>query len=239
MKVKLFPSKRELEPQPPALYISTHLLKQSNGFKDEDMSEQLSTEKQAVILDAARKRFAYYGFSKVTMDEIAADVGMGKASLYYYFPTKEKLFEEVLRQEMNQFFTDINLMIEKKISSGDLLRRYASRRIEHFRKLANLRALIAQQHGEMKACAVELYKEFQKEEVRVLQEIIQLGKKNNEFTASNPQQSAEAIMQMLYGPRSWYLHKLQREPDDETYSLIEQATKEIVEIILNGIKKRK
>ena len=64
------------------------------------MTEQLSTEKQAVILDAARKRFAYYGFSKVTMDEIAADIGMGKASLYYYFPTKEsdllllEVFEE-------------------------------------------------------------------------------------------------------------------------------------------------
>ncbi|HUI31388.1 MAG TPA: TetR/AcrR family transcriptional regulator [Candidatus Acidoferrales bacterium] len=203
------------------------------------MPEQLSSEKQAVILDAARKRFAYYGFSKVTMDEIAADVGMGKASLYYYFPTKEKLFEEVVKQEKNQFFNDINLMIEKKVSSSDMLRRYAARRIEHFRNLANLRALITQQNGEMRACSIELFKEFQMQEVKVLQEILQLGKKNGELGTPNPQQSAEAIMQMLYGPRSWYLHKLQRDPDDETYRLIEQATKEIVEIILNGIRKRK
>ena len=67
------------------------------------MSEQLTSEKQAVILDAARKRFAYYGFSKVTMDEIAADVGLGKASLYYYFPTKEGLFVEVIKDEKSQF----------------------------------------------------------------------------------------------------------------------------------------
>ncbi len=203
------------------------------------MQEQLSTEKQAVILDAARKRFAYYGFSKVTMDEIAADVGMGKASLYYYFPTKESLFEEVVKQEKTQFFNDINFMIEKKIGSCDMLRQYAAKRIEHFRNLANLRALGFQQHGEMRASSVELYKEFQQQEVYVLQQILQTGKKRGDFTVSNPLQSAEAIMQMLYGPRSWFLHKLQRDLDDETFSLLEQSTKEIVEIILNGIRKRK
>lgn len=173
------------------------------------------------------------------MDEIAADVGMGKASLYYYFPTKETLFEEVVKQEKNQFFNDIHSMIEKKVSSCDMLRRYAGKRIEHFRNLANLRALGFQQNGETRASSVELYKEFQQQEVKVLQQILQLGKKNGDFVVSNPQQSAEAIMQMLYGPRSWYLHKLQRDLDDETFLLLEQASKEIVEIILNGIRKRK
>ena len=200
------------------------------------MPEQLSTEKQAVILDAARKRFAYYGFSKVTMDEIAADVGMGKASLYYYFPTKESLFEEVIKQEKDQFFADIQSMIEKKVSSCDMLRRYAAKRIEYFRTLANLRALGLHQE---RASSVELYKEFQQQEVNALQQILQLGKKNGDFFVSSPQQSAEAIMQMLYGPRSWYIHKLQRNLDDETFRLLDQATKEIVEIILNGIRKRK
>ena len=115
------------------------------------------------------------------MDEIAADVGMGKASLYYYFPTKESLFEEVVKQEKNQFFNDVHSMIEKKVPSCDMLRRYASKRIEHFRNLANLRALGFQQHGEMRASSVELYKEFQQQEVDVLQQILQLGKKNGDL----------------------------------------------------------
>jgi len=203
------------------------------------MTEQLSTEKQSVILDAARKRFAYYGFSKVTMDEIAADVGMGKASLYYYFPTKESLFEEVVKQEKNQFFNDIQTMTEGKTAPCEMLRQYAAKRIEHFRNLANLRALGFQQHGEMKSWSVGLYEDFQKQEVQALMRILQIGKRNGDFVISNPQQSAEIIMQMLYGPRSWYLHKLQRNLDEETFNVLEQATKEIVEIILNGIKKRK
>ena len=56
------------------------------------ITEKPSKEREKPIIEAARKRFAHYGFSKVTMEEIAADAEMGKASLYYYFPTKEELF---------------------------------------------------------------------------------------------------------------------------------------------------
>ena len=220
------------------LYISTVLLKQSNGYKVENMTEQLSTEKQAVILNAARKRFAYYGFSKVTMDEIAADIGMGKASLYYYFPTKESLFQEVIKQEVDQFFGGIETKLTEKISASEMFRNYAAKRIEHFRKLANLRALGFQQPKETKAPFMEMYKDFQQREVKILQQVLQLGKKNGEFSISDPNQSAEVIMQMLYGPRAWLLKKIDKELDDETYSSLEQATKSIVEVILNGIKNR-
>ncbi len=221
------------------LYLSTELLKWSKGFKDDNMTEQLSSEKQNVIVDAARKRFAYYGFSKVTMDEIAADVGMGKASLYYYFPTKESLFEEVVKQEVDQFFSDIETMLGEKLPACDMLRNYAGKRIEHFRKLANLRALGFQQPKETRASFMEIYKDFQQREVRILQEILQSGKKNGEFAISNPQQSAEVIIQMLYGPRAWLLKKIDKELDAETYHVLERATKEIVEVILNGIVKRR
>jgi TetR/AcrR family transcriptional regulator len=202
------------------------------------MTEQLSSEKQALILDAARKRFAYYGFSKVTMDEIAADIGLGKASLYYYFPTKENLFEEVIKQEKNQFMVDIQSMIAKKIAPSDMLRQYAQRRIQHFRELANLRALQFQQSPETKASFLQLFKEFQKQETGLLEQILMMGKANGEFSLSNTQQSAEVIIQMFYGPRAWLLLKRENKLDDETYTKIEQSTKAIAEIILNGIKER-
>ncbi len=210
------------------------------------MTEQLSSEKQvddstrrAAILDAARKRFAYYGFSKVTMDEIAADIGMGKASLYYYFPTKESLFQEVVRQESNQFLSDIQSMIDDRIKPCDMLRQYALRRIEHFKNLANLRALQFQQNSEVRLPFVELFNDFKKQEVNLLQQILVIGKKSGEFAISDPQHSAVIVMQMLYGPRAWILHSRENKLDEETFLAFEQSAKEIVEIILNGIKKRK
>ena len=203
------------------------------------MTEQLSSEKQGVILDAARKRFAYYGFSKVTMDEIAGDVGLGKASLYYYFPTKENLFQEVIKEEKNQFLADIQSMIQRKMAPSDMVRQYAQRRIQHFRELANLRALQFQQSPETRASFLQLFKEFQRQEIALLQQILELGKMAGEFSFSNSLQSAEVINQMFYGPRAWLLLKRENKFDDETYRILEQSTKEIAEIILNGIKTRK
>ncbi len=203
------------------------------------MGDQLSTEKQAIIVDAARKRFAYYGFSKVTMDEIAADVGLGKASLYYYFPTKENLFQEVIKQEKNQFLSDIQMMIGKSIPPCDMLRQYARQRIQHFRNLANLRALQFQQSPEARASFMALFKDFQHQEVALLEKILDLGKQSGDFSVADPRQSAEVIIQMFYGPRAWHLLKRENELDEETYRQLEQSTIEIAEVILNGIRKRK
>ena len=37
--------------------------------------------------------FSRYGFKKTTMDEIAKELKMGKSSVYYYFKSKEDIFE--------------------------------------------------------------------------------------------------------------------------------------------------
>ncbi|MBI3579173.1 MAG: TetR/AcrR family transcriptional regulator [Ignavibacteriales bacterium] len=50
------------------------------------------------ILQQAREHFFKFGFSKVTMSEIAAELGMSKKTLYAYFPSKEDLLMASLRQ---------------------------------------------------------------------------------------------------------------------------------------------
>ncbi len=49
------------------------------------------------ILEAAQDLFTEKGYEKISLREIAEAVGITKAALYYYFPTKEKLFEELVR----------------------------------------------------------------------------------------------------------------------------------------------
>ena len=66
-------------------------------------TKQNTIETKGLILDAAKKQFSVLGFSKVTMEEIAAEAGMGKASLYYYFTDKDSLFQAVVKEEMQNF----------------------------------------------------------------------------------------------------------------------------------------
>jgi AcrR family transcriptional regulator len=60
---------------------------------------KLKTEtKRQAILDAAAEVFREMGFERASMSEIRARIGGSKATLYNYFPSKEKLFFEVMYQ---------------------------------------------------------------------------------------------------------------------------------------------
>lgn len=53
------------------------------------------TQRIQLILDAALIMFAEKGYAETSMADIAHAARLGKATLYYYFPTKEALYQEV------------------------------------------------------------------------------------------------------------------------------------------------
>jgi AcrR family transcriptional regulator len=48
------------------------------------------------ILHKASEMFLQFGFSRVTMEEIAVELGMSKKTLYRFFPGKEQLLREMI-----------------------------------------------------------------------------------------------------------------------------------------------
>ena len=54
-------------------------------------------DRKIQILKAAVKRFAKHGLNKTTLDEIARDLRIGKATIYNYFESKEELFYETIK----------------------------------------------------------------------------------------------------------------------------------------------
>src|SRR5688572_33453931 len=96
----------------------------------------MEESKVTVILEAARKRFAHYGLTTTTMNEIAADIGMSKASLYYYFPDKENLFVAVIEQDFDEFVKTIDApLISKPSKASFKLKKYIHMRNQLLNKL--------------------------------------------------------------------------------------------------------
>ena len=64
-------------------------------------------EKRREILAAAAATFARYGYHGTNLQRVAACAGMGKSSLYHYFPTRDALFTALadgfLRHEATLF----------------------------------------------------------------------------------------------------------------------------------------
>ncbi|GAA1862434.1 TetR/AcrR family transcriptional regulator [Actinomadura bangladeshensis] len=60
------------------------------------------------ILDAALRSFETYGPRRTTMDDVARESGLGRATIYRRFPTKGDLVTGVLLREARRFFAELD-----------------------------------------------------------------------------------------------------------------------------------
>lgn len=59
------------------------------------------------ILDAAAQLLERWGYSRVTIDDIAKQAGVGKGTVYLHWPNRETLFMAVLQRELLQFIHNL------------------------------------------------------------------------------------------------------------------------------------
>jgi AcrR family transcriptional regulator len=207
--------------------------------RDPFMQQDQPQAKESLILAAARKRFAYYGFSKVTMDEIASDVGLAKPSLYYYFPTKESLFRAVIGHEQEKFTRDIELMLKRDATAGEKLREYVDMRIRLFRELVNLSALGVQSWAEVSSIFGDLFTSLEEQELKLLHAVLLAGKGTGELDLVNPAQTAKLILHALHGLRL-RTFSTGRPPhlEDATYANLKKDSDHLIDLLLNGMQRQ-
>jgi AcrR family transcriptional regulator len=81
---------------------------------------------KANIIEAAKGLFQQYGLAKTTMEDIAKAIGKGKSSLYYYFATKEDIFEAVLFKEKADVFRQIEIAVSMEETAEEKLKVFAA-----------------------------------------------------------------------------------------------------------------
>lgn len=204
------------------------------------VDEKLTRDKVDGIVHAAQRRFASFGYSKVTMDEIAEDVGMAKASLYYYFPTKEAIFRSVVQYEQQEFLTQANGVLQQKSAADLKLLEYVRLRLKLTQRLNNLSHFHQQGWHEIKPIFNDLFATFVEHEIRCVLHILQEGKKTGEFQLEHPQKTASMILHVLQGLRMRFLRGEDQQAGNEPDRLLfEQETLHFTSTVLHGICKCK
>ena len=89
--------------------------------------QRLRSEKtRAAILAAAERVFAQSGLAGARTDAIAKAAGVNKALLYYYFKSKDDLYEAVVEEHFRQFNEQTLALLNSGGPAGDVLLRYVS-----------------------------------------------------------------------------------------------------------------
>ena len=81
--------------------------------------------KRAAILEAAKQLFAREGFNGVSMDQIAAEAGVSKLTVYSHFGDKDALFAAAVQAKCEEMLPDALFEIELKGSLRDQLKAIA------------------------------------------------------------------------------------------------------------------
>lgn len=64
------------------------------------------------ILQTARDLLAHSPYEQLAMARIAQQADIAKGTVYLYFPTKEALFVELIREEFDACFADLSALLE-------------------------------------------------------------------------------------------------------------------------------
>jgi TetR/AcrR family transcriptional repressor of mexJK operon len=88
--------------------------------------------KAASILSAARQLFLDHGFDAVTMEMVARQASVSKATLYSHFSSKEELFTAVTVAEANRVTDEVWQIVPDSNDVAAVLRRMAEKFVDIF-----------------------------------------------------------------------------------------------------------
>jgi AcrR family transcriptional regulator len=137
---------------------------------------------RAEILRAAEHVFQKWGSNKTTMEDIAREAGKGKSTLYYYFQSKDEIFDAVVKIEFEKIRSKARDVAQEASTAKDKLTRYI---VESINEMKNTNSAYTIIHEEVRRNQNFINKwraVFQATEEQYIQEILKTGLKNKEFT---------------------------------------------------------
>jgi len=100
-------------------------------------SQELKDPIREEILNGARELFERFGFKKTTMEDIARQIGKSKSALYYYYKTKEEIFEAVVLNEIATTQAKTAEVVKTEVSAAKKFRVLFTYMLEEVKQKAN------------------------------------------------------------------------------------------------------
>ena len=102
---------------------------------------------QSKILLNAQKLFQKGGLKKTTMDEIAAECGKAKSTLYHYYNSKMDVFDAVVEMELLNLRRHVKNKVDKQKNMLDRLKTYTREFHKEVINKKNLYRIIKQEQS--------------------------------------------------------------------------------------------
>jgi AcrR family transcriptional regulator len=192
---------------------------------------------RAKILAGADKLFQKYGLSKTTMEDIAREAGKGKSTLYYYFKSKEEIFDAIIRNEKEVFFEMMQNALARETSAVKKFEAFQTIRFEKIRKVVNLYSVLINEtrEGLMDNGQICTWrKKYDDKETNILKSILRFGTATGEFRAIDDAELDKLAFIFTSAQRGIEMDLIMYDKMSESEGLL----KLLLDLTLNGLKKQ-
>ena len=157
-------------------------------------------QRKKIILGGALKSYSEKGIDKMTMDDIAVHSDFGKATIYYYFPSKEDIVCSLLEMGWKNLWESVEESVIENVSPKvkfvNILKQmsdivFHERLLYEFLFTAPRNIKIPDDKAS--------WKDFQKRTYATLQSIVDDGMKSGEFPSIEPNLFMKAVGGIFHG----------------------------------------
>jgi len=193
--------------------------------------------KREKILEAAYQRFLHYGYSKTTMNEIAGDLSLSKALLYYYFPDKSQLYIAVMRKLAGEYLDNLQNRLNKFTDLKDAFVSQINTQHDFVVKNYNFFDFFRLNEQNLPDTIWEIITEIHQAEMVLLSTAIQLETEKGRIKpVDNPGEIVDLLLDALHGVRvSAISHKKVMFPQKEHLDEIHAKRLLLVDIFVKGL----
>lgn len=180
------------------------------------------------IYESAMKVFSNCGYSGATMDMIAADAGVAKGTLYYYFKSKQEIFEYIIDEGMKIIKEEIEVMAKEKQDSLSKLKVLCEVQLDLVHKRKDFIKVVLSQFWGEEARQIEL-REVIKGYIIYIQSYINDAISDKKIKNGDSLAMAYSLFGTMYAAATYELFNNDKENSGE-------FKKGLIDHLLNGIQ---
>jgi len=185
------------------------------------------------ILDATDRLLARFGYKKMTIDDLAQEVGIGKGSVYLHFSSKEDIALSHIDRIIDRLKKSLSVIASRSIPADERLKLMLVERVlfrfdsvQHYSQ--SLNDLLAYVRPRL----LERRKLYFEQEAKIFARVLDEGAESGVFRVEDSLRTATNILIATNSllPYSLSVEELGKRND------IKRRTLEIAELVLSGVK---
>ena len=185
------------------------------------------------ILDATDDFLARFGYKKMTIDDLAQAVGIGKGSIYLHFSSKEEIALSHVDRIVERLKTELKRIAARKTSPEERLRLMLLTRVLHrFDSVQHYTQSLDDILSAIRPKLLARRKTYFEEEAEILSAVIEEGQTTKSFQSGNALEISKIFLLATNSllPFSLTTQELGLRGD------IEAKTLRIADLLLKGIR---